>query len=189
MRSIFLRLANLPIFFLLGCFFVSIQSSFFISFPLNWLQPDLLLPLVIWAGLRRGFTEGGFFSLLIGYLAELHSSSPNGALLTCYMTIFLIARLTSRVFVIPDIQAWSHLTTIASIFWKGTNLLVLATLEKAGTQWQQTLFHLLPCAAMTGLFSIGIYRLLNYIDRITHKNARLEQKLIDDINLIENEGL
>lgn len=189
MKPFLLRLTNIPILFFTACLLLAVQSSVFISFPLNWLQPDLLLPLVIWFGLKRGFTEGGILSLSMGYLAELHSSSPNGVLLTCYLTIFLVARLTARLLVIPNRYAWIHFTILASIVWKATGLIVLAALGKIETQWLQTLFHLLPCAAITGLTSIAIYRFLRQLDRLTYKNSQIQRQLSDDMNLMENEGI
>ncbi|NDD91341.1 hypothetical protein EBZ37_04580 [bacterium] len=188
MTKLLLRLANPPIFFLLACILLAGQSALFISFPLNWLQPDLLLALVIWTSLKREFIEGGILTLLIAHLAELHSGAPKGLFLTSYMAIFLGVRLATRILVLPDFQAWIKLTLIASISWKLIGLLILAVLNKAALQWRHTLTHLLTDAAMTGLCSIWLYRLLDRIDRLTHKDARLEQQLTDDLKLVENES-
>lgn len=189
MNRILLRLANLPLFFILALLLISIQSALFISFPLNWLQPDLLLGLVIWMALRRGFIEGGTNALLLGYLLELHSSSPKGTFLASSMAVYLGVRLAARVVILPGFQSWIRLTMAASIVWKGVGLLVLAVLGKADLQWRHTLLHLLPGAVVTGLAGTWSYRILDRLDRATFKDPRLEQQLSDDLKLVENEGL
>jgi hypothetical protein len=189
MTRIVLRLANFPLLVLLACVLISVQSTLFISFPLNWLQPDLLLALVIWVALKRGFLEGGVLTLIFGYLLELHSSAPRGTFLSCTMFVFLGVRLAARVLVLPDFHSWIRLTLVASIGWKMAGLLVLAALDKADLQWRHTLIHLFPGAVMTGLAGTWTYRLLDRTDKATHKDLRLEQRLTDDVRLVENEGI
>ncbi len=189
MTRILLRLANFPILVLLACVLISVQSAVFISFPLYWLQPDLLLALVIWAGLKRDFTEGGILTLVFGYLLELHSTAPAGTFLSCTMAIFLGVRMAAQVLVLPDFHSWIRLTIVASIVGKIVVLLVLAVLGKAELQWKHTLVHLLPGAALSGLAGTWTYRLLNWLDKATHKDLRMEQRLTDDLRLVENEGI
>ena len=189
MSRIFLRLANGPIFILLACILLAVQSSLFISWPLNWLQPDLLIAMVIWAAMKRGFIEGGILALLVGHIAELHSSTPQGLFLSSYMAIFLGVRVVTRILVLPDFQAWIKLTLVSAIAWKLFLLLLLGFLDKAELHWRYTLSHILPNAVTTGLAGIWIYRLLDQLDRLTHKDARLEQRLADDLKLAENEGI
>ncbi|MBU6374664.1 MAG: hypothetical protein KGQ59_01595 [Bdellovibrionales bacterium] len=189
MSKLLLRLANLPLFILLACGLLALQSSLFISFPLNWLQPDLLISMVIWVALKREFSEGGILTLLVAHIAELHSSAPKGLFLASYMSIFLGVRLATRVFVLPDFRALIKLTLIASVSWKLIGLLILAIINKANLQWKNTLIHLLSDAFMTGLCSIWLYKLFLRLDQATHKDARLEQRLTDDLKLAENEGI
>jgi cell shape-determining protein MreD len=189
MTRIFLKLLNGPLMIFLTCMAVGIQSALFVSFPLNWIQPDLLILMVIWLSLKRSFTEGGVLTLILGEIAELHSSAPSGSLLIAYMTIYLGVRLASRLVVIPDFHSWIRLTLVSSGVWKATSLLVLAYLDKAESQWRHTLIHLLPSAISTSLLGLWIYPTLDRFDRWTHKNLKMEQRLSDDLKLVENEGL
>lgn len=188
MTRILLKLLNGPFMILLTCFAVGVQSALFVSFPLNWIQPDLLVLLVIWFSLKRPFTEGGVLTLILGQIAEIHSSAPSGSLLVAYMTVYLGVRLTARLVVIPDFHSWIRLTLVSSAAWKGASLLVLAYLDKAEIQWRHTLVHLLPSAISTSLIGLWIYPALDRFDRWTHKNLKMEQRLSDDLKLVENEG-
>ncbi len=189
MKRIILRVLNGPIMILLICAVVAVQSSLFISFPLNWIQPDILLLLVIWFSLKREFTEGGILTLILGQVAETHSSSPAGALLVSYMAVYLSVRLAAQLIVIPDFHSWIRLSMISSALWKLSSLLVLMTLEKASLQWRHTLIHLIPSAVTTGIVGLWFFPALDRLDRLTHKNLLLEQRLSDDLKLAENEGL
>ncbi len=189
MNRILLRMANAPLLYLMACLLVSIQSSLFLSFPLNWIQPDLLLALVIWVALKRGFIEGGVLTLLLGHLLELHSSSPQGTFMVSTMAVFLLVRLAAQIMILPNFQSWIRLTLVASIASKGVGLLVLVVLEKAGLQWKHTLIHLLPGAVTSAVAGTWIYRALDRLDHLTHKDLRREQRLSDDFRLLESEGV
>ncbi len=189
MTRLFLKLLSGPLMFLLACVLLAFQSSFFLAFPLNWIQPDFLLLLVIWFTLKRDFTEGGVMTLLIGHLAEMHSSSPSGTLLVAYMSVFLGVQFASRFVVIPDFQSWIRLTLFSSLGWRMASLAVLAYLDKAEIQWKHTLFHLLPGAVATGMAGLWLFPLLDRLDKLTHRNLRQEQQLSDDLRLQENEGI
>ena len=42
MTRLILKLLSGPMMFLLACLLLAFQSSFFLAFPLNWIQPDFL---------------------------------------------------------------------------------------------------------------------------------------------------
>ncbi|MEN9723211.1 MAG: hypothetical protein RJB38_1197 [Pseudomonadota bacterium] len=188
MNRLLRQLLNTPGFLLIALVLTAIQSAVFISFPLNWLQPELLLCMVLWAGLKRSFTRGGILTLLVGHIAELHSTAPQGLFLCSMMAIFLGVRLASRVLVLPDFHAWTRLTLIASMAAKLVDLIVMAVLGKADSQWRHSLLHLFPDAVLTALAGIWIYRLLYWLDRITFQDLKTEKRLSDDWQLVENEG-
>jgi len=189
MVRLLLKLLNAPGILLLACLAVGFQSSFFLTYPLNWLQPDILLVMVIWFALMREFTEGGVLTLLLGHLAEVHSSSPSGALLLSYMAVFLGVRLAARLLVIPEHRAWFRLTATATVVWRAVSLLVLAYLDQAGLQWRHTLMHLIPGAVSTALIGQWVYRFLEAYDHATFKSLRANQSLSDDLVLSESEGV
>ena len=188
MTRFFLSFLNAPALILLVAIGIAIQSSLFASYPLLYLQPDVVLVTVIWCALRRGFTEGGILTLIFAEMAEIHSASPQGLFLISFMLVYLGVRGISKLFVIPHLSSLIILTMCASIFWKLSCLGVLHLMNLAGNQWRHTLVLLMPGAVMEGVCAIWLYRGLDKFDLLTLKNERSRTALADEIQL-EGEGL
>lgn len=188
MNRILLSWLNAPLFVLLALIGVGLQTSLFSTYPLMYLQPDLVLLAVVWCGLKRGFIEGGILTLILSNIAEVHSSAPQGLLLMSYMGIYLLIRLTAKLFVIPNFNAMIMLTLAASVIWKLENLLALHFLALAGQQWRHTLVFLMPGAVIEGVVALWVFRALDRFDWITFKNPRAHQAVQDELSL-EGEGL
>ncbi|HTL12503.1 MAG TPA: hypothetical protein VL588_08455, partial [Bdellovibrionota bacterium] len=73
MNKIILRHLNPAFLLILAVVGAAFQTSLFSFYPLLYLQPDLLLLLVVWCALRRKFFEGGILTLVLGDIAEVHS--------------------------------------------------------------------------------------------------------------------
>jgi hypothetical protein len=183
MTRLFLSAINAPALILLAAIGVAIQTSLFNSYPLEYLQPDLILLLVIWCGLKREFAEGGILTLILANIAEIHSAVPQGGFLVTYMTLYLLIRSISRLFVIPNLSALIILTLAASVYWKLALLGVLHLLGLSDNQWQHTLIFLLPGAVMQGALGIWVYRWLEQFDLMTFKNERDRSALEDELQL------
>src|SRR4051812_24788389 len=142
-----LRAFNGPALILLVMLGVALQTSLFNSYPLMYLQPDLVIIAVIWCALRRDFFEGGVLTLIFARIAELHSSAPAGVFLITYMSVYLLGRLTNKLFVTPTPQALVMMTMGASIFWKAEYMGVLHALGASHNQWRHAIV-LLPFGAV-----------------------------------------
>ena len=189
MTRIFLKILNTPVLILIGIMGVAIQTSLFAWWPLTYLQPDVILLIVIWCGLRRQFIEGGIISLVLGSTAEIHSASPQGVLLIDYMAVFLLIRGANKILVIPDLASYVILTLFASIGAKLINLGVMVLLVPSLELWRNTLYLLFPGAAIAGIVSIWVYRWLERFDFITYKIRPREDSLETDLHLDEGEAL
>lgn len=188
MTRILLQFLNAPLFVLLALVGLAAQSSLFNSYPLIYLQPDLILIAVIWCGLERDFTEGGILTLIFSYVAELHSAAPQGLFFIVYMSLYLITRLTVRLLVIRNRASLVLLTMLASGLAKTISLLVLWQMGAGDAQWRHYFYYLFPGALAEGLVAIWAYRFLERFDWVTYKNARARQLLEDEL-LLEGEGL
>lgn len=187
MTRILLQYLNFPFFVVLAMIGVGIQSSLFNSFPLVYIQPDLILICVIWCGLHRGLTEGGILTLIFAYICEVHSGAPQGLYFVNYMVMYLATRLTVKLLVIPNRSSLVLLTLGASIISK---LIVLYSLSQFGgidTQWRHFFLYVFPGAAAEGVAAMGVYRLLERFDWFTYKDERA-RKLLEDELLLEGEG-
>lgn len=188
MIRLVLRAINSPALILLFTIGVAIQTSLFATYPLMYLQPDVILLAVVWFSLRRGFTEGGVLTLILSNIAEVHSSAPQGLFMIAYMAIYLLVRLLSKLLVISHSSSVILLTLGASVVWKLTTLGVLHLMGLGANQWRHTLVLLLPGAVMVGVTAIWMYRFLEWFDWVTYKNAKARQMLEDEL-LLDGEGI
>lgn len=183
MIRLVLRFLNGPILVLFVAVGIAVQSSLFASWPLLYLQPDIVLLAVVWCALRRNFTEGGAITLIAAEMSEIHSATPQGLYLICYMTVFLLVRSASRFLVIPSLFSYAMLTLASSVAWKLTGLIVLYLLGASGNQWKHTLTFVFIGAAVEGVISIWVYKWLEKFDWVTFKNARAEHALDEELQL------
>jgi len=187
MRNLLLRFLNAPLFILIVAVAVAVQSTLFNSYPLWYFQPDLVLIAVIWCALRRTLTEGGILTLIFASIVETHSGSPSGFFICVYMAIFLGIRAFSRFFVISQFASLLVVTMASAVVWKVLILVVLGTLDHAGSQISHFFITLLPFSGMEGLMGFWAFKALDAFDRTTTKSESSRQ-LIEDELLVE-EGL
>mgnify|MGYP000443934747 CR=1 FL=1 len=187
MTRILLRALNGPILISFVIVAIALQSSLFSSWPLSYLQPDVVLLVTIWCALRRSFVEGGIITLLIADIGEIHSAAPQGLYLVSYMVIFLLMRAACRFLVIPSLFSYAILTLLSSVLWKLIGLLMLYLLGVSANQWKHTLTFLFVGAAVEGVISIWIYRWLDRFDWLTFKHARAEHSMDEELQL-DSEG-
>ena len=170
MNRLILSALNAPLFILLVAIGIAIQTSLFGFWPLQYLQPSIVLLAVIWCSLRRNFLEGGVITLIISDFAELHSAAPQGMYLISFMAIYLSVRLASKYFVLPDLSSFVMMTLFASIVWKLVVLVTLYLLGSSSNQWRHTLLFLFPGAVIEASVGIWVYRWLEQFDRATFKH-------------------
>src|ERR1700752_4792207 len=116
MNRLILRAFNLPILVLLTAIAIAVQTSLFTPWMMRFFQPDILLLVVVWCALHRGFGEGGLITLIIGGRAELHSAIPQGIFLISYMTLYLALRAADKMFVLPTQNPMVKVTMASSGF-------------------------------------------------------------------------
>src|SRR5271154_6335648 len=98
-----LRKLNFGIYVLIMLAVVTVQSTIFAYFPLNFVQPDALLILAVFLGFRRELLEGGALVIIGAIIMEAHSSVGKNFFLMTYLYTFIIAKVLSRAIVVPDL--------------------------------------------------------------------------------------
>lgn len=187
MNASVLRWANPAILILGTLIALSIQTTVFTSYPLLYLQPDVVLILTMWMASRRGWVEGGVVVLLTSHFQELHSGGLPGVFLVLNMSVFLVLRAFSKLLVIRTLVQLVTATLFVSIFWRFALLGLLALLGLGEQHWRHTLTLALPSAVMEGAISVWIYRLLERLDRRTLHSPADEK--IHSIDPLEEEAL
>lgn len=187
MNRLFLKFLNAPILVLLVLFSMAIQTSLFSNYPLNYMQPDIVLLAVIWFGLNRKFTEGGVLTIILAYLAELHSSCPRGFFLITYILFYFTVRASSKYLVLSSAINKTYFTLVGSVFFKLIGLWILYLMGLSQNQWQHTITLLLPGSVVAGAVSIWVFQFLEWYDKKTFKDPRTEKALEDELSL-DGEG-
>lgn len=186
MNPLFVRYSNIPILMALVLVGIGLQTSFFSFYPFNYLQPDLILFLVIWMAFKRSWLEGGVLTLIFAEIAEAHSTGTRGLFYITYMSIFMILRIMNKLLLFRNFQSLIGVTLFSSVFWKLASLAILYFLGYGAQQWKHTLSLLLPGALMQGVLGIWIYRMLERIDWITMKDPRASDSMRDEAILMED---
>lgn len=185
MKARILKLLNGPGLLLIALGMMTLQSTFFNSYPIIFFQPDGVLLMLLWIGMRREFVEGGVLSLLLGYLSELHSAAPAGLFMVQAMTTFLIVHFFNYQFQVLNKRSLLLVGALSSVFSHLLILFVLFLLNKADNQWLSTLRLLAP-SAIVHAFLIGpVFKFFHRFDHWTLKNPNAEHQHERDFYLDE----
>lgn len=187
MTRFLLKSLNPVILVLFAILGVAIQSSLFTFSLLPYLQPDVLLLVVIWCALRRKFFEGGVLTLIVGQIAENHSASPSGTYMILYMTVYLGLRSAARLLVIPDLRSYVTVALVAGVLTKVGALAFVQLLGVPVVAWKHNLVMILPNTVATAIVGKWVFQGLDRFDWVTFKNARAEQILEEEMQLEASE--
>jgi rod shape-determining protein MreD len=188
MTRLLFRLSNAPAILLIAMIGVAIQTSLFSFWILDYIQPDVLLLLVIWCALKRPFIEGGILTLMVAEIAEVHTAAPSGMFMICYMIAYLILRVAAQRLVIPDLSSLLIVTLFLSVLAKSLNMATLWLLGGSRAQVEHMLLFVFPTALINGVIGRWLYPWLEKLDRVTFKNLRAERGVSDDLQL-ESPGI
>lgn len=188
MTRLLLRAINSPALVLLAMVGIAIQTSLFSFWPLIYLQPDIVLLVVIWCALRRPFVGGGVITLIVSHIAEIHSGAPSGVFLITYMILYLGLRGASRILVIPDLTSMILATLVLSALSKICIGVLLTLLGAGGSQWRHLLFYLIPEAMVNGMMGKWLFRWLDRFDWVTFRSAQAERALESELGELQLEG-
>lgn len=188
MIRIFLRALNGPLLLLLVAIALAIQSSLFFPWPLPYFQPDIVLLILLWCALQRGFEEGGIIVLISANMNEIHSAAPQGLFLIGYMGVYLMIRAASRYVIIPNRFSFGVSAIIGSLLLKAITWFVLYLLGTSLIYLQYSWLSSLFGAAVDGAFCFACYGLLEKFDWMTYKSVCADQALDDELQF-KHEGI
>jgi hypothetical protein len=187
MSRILLQLLNGPLLLLAATLLTGIQTSLFAQGFLAHFQPDVLVIFIIWIGIKRDLTEGGILTLILGQMAEIHSSGTRGTLMLTAMLLFLAVRLCAKLLSLPKQSSWILLTLALSVGSKLTLVTLIQVLALGAAPWKHTLIHMFPTSVMTALLALWAYQALDRFDFLTYKSEKARQSIEDELQ-IEGEG-
>ncbi len=180
MQKNILRQLNFLIYLALMLVAVTLQSTIFKYFPLNYFQPDVLLVLTVYFGFKRDNIEGGLFVILASLILEAHSGTGRFFFLMAYTYCFVIAKVISMVLVVPNRVTVILITIALSVFWKLCMLFLLGLAGRAGNGVLHFLIYLFPSTLTQAVTAAFCLHWFNVIDLRTYKDEHSEDEY--DIN-------
>ena len=143
---------------------------------ISWLELDMLLLVVVYLSLHRGFIEGALLVALVGRIAELHSGAPVGILIGSYMAVFLAILFTKEVFLVGTSFSSIILSVTGGLIWKLAFLILAQRYGILSNVWRASLEYLVPFLLSLGVFSRVIFEMMRSIDVWTKMEVESEAR-------------
>jgi hypothetical protein len=158
----------------------TLQSTIFGYFPLNYVQPDILLIIAAYFGFNRDILEGGIFVIIAAMITEAHSSAGKNFFLTTYLYTFVIAKILSRTVVVPDFLSGIGIVAMLTLL-KKIGILILLGMEGRGANGIRHFFvYLIPSLMVQALLTPPLFAWFKNLDLKTYKDVHADDEY--DIN-------
>ncbi|HET8678562.1 MAG TPA: rod shape-determining protein MreD [bacterium] len=138
--------------------------------------PDLMLLVVMVAGVRGGLVNGVLLGVSAGYLRDLVTGSPLGVFTMGYLLVGVAAgSMTSVVDLDQPLAPVVAAVSATALLHLSVSAIVTAT-GVASVQWPTLLEGLVVAATINALLARQVDRLVNWVDRISYR--RFPEKAI-----------
>lgn len=170
------RVLNFLMVVLLCLLFSALQSVALKLTAISWLELDLLLLVVVYLSLHRGFLEGAFLIIVIGRVAEIHSSAPTGILTACYLAVFLAILFTKEMFLVATTFSSIILAVAGGLIWKIAFLVLAQRYGILANSWRSSIEYMLPFLLSLGMFARPVFNLMRWLDQRTYVERESEAR-------------
>jgi hypothetical protein len=161
------RVLNFLVILFLGLFVSSFQSVLLKIPVFSWLELDLILLIIVYLSLHRQFFETAALVLLLGRIAEIHSSAPVGILTASYLAAHMAILLTREMVLVATTFSSIILCVACGLIWKIMFLFLSQRYGIFDNAWKSSLEYSLPYLLSLGIFARPIFDLMRKIDHIT----------------------
>jgi len=161
------RVVNFVLVVVLCLFLSALQSVALKLGAFSWLELDLLLLVVVYLSLHRGFMEGAVLIIIIGRVSEIHSGAPTGILTACYLAVFLAILFTKEMFLVATTFSSIILAMAGGIIWKIAFLVLAQRYGILGNTWRSSIEFMIPFLLSLGVFARPIFNLVRSLDQWT----------------------
>lgn len=170
------RVLNFFLVIVLCLLLSALQSVALKLTALSWLELDLLLLVVVYLSLHRGFVEGSLLIVMIGRVAEIHSGAPTGILTACYLAVFLAILFTKEMFLVATTFSSIILAVGGGVIWKIAFFVLAQRYGILGNTWRSSLEYMLPFLLSLGMFARPIFNLVRSLDQWTYVERESEAR-------------
>lgn len=127
---------------LAGLLFIALQTTLLPRLLPFHLKPDLLLPLVIYLGIREGYLGGGLLAYALGCLEDAFAAGYLGLHGTALLVVFLAVRGTVGRLNTESSSSLLFLVFCGTLLHAGVLLFALGFFVEAGSYWRLILSRL-----------------------------------------------
>ncbi len=145
-----------------------IDSAWFSRLPLPAV-PDLVLLVVVVAGVRGGLVSGTLLGAAGGYLRDLTSGSPLGVFTITYLVVGIAAGSAMSVVDLDQWPAPAATAAAASALVYLTGGAVVAATGLATVEWMPLLQGLVVAAALNAPLARPVDVLIQWVDRTSRR--------------------
>lgn len=170
------RVLNFFAVVLICLIFCALQAVALKLAALSWLELDLLLLVITYLSLHRGFVEGSLLVIVIGRVAELHSGAPTGILTASYLAVFLAILFTKELFLVATTFSSIMLAIAGGVIWKIAFLIFATRYGIFGNTWHASIEYLFPFLLSLGIFSRPVFEFMRSIDHWTQIERESEAR-------------
>lgn len=140
------------------------ESSISSHVPIDLFKPDFAIPLIIYVTFFMGPGPGIIVTLCVSFFQEGLSNAPTGSIMFVKISIFLITAFMKKQLYIDSKYSFAAVCS-AAVILESFLLLILFILGKGEVgNIRGVLFYTIPNAIFTGLMSVLIYSLLEYLN-------------------------
>ncbi len=139
-------------------------------------SPDLVLLVVVVAGVRGGLVNGTLLGASAGYLRDLVTGSPLGVFTMGYLLVGVAAGSMISVVDLDQASAPAAAAAIATALLHLIVSTIVTATGVAGVQWPVLIQGLIVAAAVNAALARPVDRLVRWVDRVAYR--RFPEKAI-----------
>jgi len=152
------------VYFVLGLILTTFESAFVNVLPIDFFNPDVGIPFVIYTTFFLGPQAGLMTSVFIGVMQEIVSTSPSGSLLFTKVSIFIISVFMRNKIYIDSKYSFSFVCT-GAVLVESFLFLALSFLTRGESRDVfNVAFYSIPNAIFTGFLSLFLFSFIGFLN-------------------------
>ncbi|HNQ46333.1 MAG TPA: rod shape-determining protein MreD [Syntrophorhabdus sp.] len=157
-------MTKIAVYLVIALVLTTFESAVVNFLPIDFFNPDVGIPFVIYTTFFLGPQAGLITSVVIGLIQEIVSTSPSGSLLFTKASIFIISVFMRNKIYIDSKYSFSFVCSGAVIV-EASLFLALSYLTRGESRDMfNVAFYSIPNAIFTGLLSLFLFSLIGFLN-------------------------
>lgn len=135
----------------------------------RWASPDLVLLVVVAAGVRRGLLVGAIAGAAAGYLRDVAGGSPLGVFSLSYLIVGTLAGTLAEVVDLGQRYLDAAMAALATLVHSAASGMVVAAAGLAAVDWPALLLDAAGVALLNALLARPVAGIVGWADTASHR--------------------